>query len=309
MRNILLYVIVFVGITTASDQRVESSNDESNRTKRFLVDSTHQNLIQAGFDAATNLFDKMDKLDFGGVTGALVSSVSSFLFVIEPFVGRVLSLFSGPSAEYQLLKRLFMQIEIRFDLVDVQLAKLVREVKFVATQVHFTDLESNINAVQAELKVLSQVTNARGYRSASQSFIQTFDRTYESSGFKLYDAIIHGGLTTGGLFNEFMTHSTYDRKATQRFMIGTLNLLMRASALEMTFAQLKHDPNIGIRRRNWISRFSQVKNKMKTIDNAAKANYHNQMVIDINTFGTLHTTLSNSDFSNQLYNKLTTKVK
>ena len=108
-----------------------------------------------------------------------------------------------------------------------------------------------------------------------------------------------------------MTHSTYGRKATQRFMIETLNLLMRASALEMTYARLRHDPNLEIKRRNWISHFGQVKNKTIAIDKEVVNNYHNQMVSDINTFGTLHPkgTLSNADFPSQLYNKLITKVK
>ena len=311
MLTILLYVILVVGVTKASDQPVKSSEVESSRTRRLFLDSTQHSQIKGGFDSATNLFDKMDKLDFGGVTGALVGSVSSFLGAVGPFVGLVLSLFSGPSPEYRLLKRLFTEVENRFDQVDVQFAALRRQVAFVATQVHFTDLESNINAVQSELNVFSQVTNSAGYKSESQEFIHIFDRTYESSGIKLYNAIIHGGLTTGGLFHEFMTHSTYDRKATQRFMFGTLNLLMRASALEMTYAQLKHDPNLEIKRKNWISYFGQVKNKMIAIDKEVVNNYHNQMVSDVNAFGTLHSkgTLSNSDFTSQLYTKRTTKVK
>ena len=121
--------------------------------------------------------------------GVLVSSVSSFLFVVGPFVGHVFNLFSGPSAEYQLLKRLFTQVENRFDKIDVQFAALRRQVRFVATQVHFTDLESNINAVQSELTTLSKVTNSRDYSSESQDFIATFDRTYESSGIKLFNSI------------------------------------------------------------------------------------------------------------------------
>ena len=63
-----------------------------------------------------------------------------------------------------------------------------------------------------------------------------------------------------------MTHSTYDQKTTQHFMIGALNLLMRASDIGMTYAQLKDDPNLEIRPRNWISHFAQVKSKMIAID-------------------------------------------
>ena len=294
----------------ASDQRVNGNKDESNRTKRLVIGSTQQSQIKGGFNAATHLFNEMDKLDFSGVAGALVGSVSSFLGAVGPFVGLVLSLFSGPSAEYQLLKRMFTQVEGRFDKVDVQFAQLRRQVKFVATQVHFTDLEANINAVQSELKILSRVKNLKGYNSEKHEFKHTFDRTYESSGIKLYNSIIHGGALTGGLFHEFMTQSTYDRRQTQRFMIGTLNLLMRAAALEMTYAQLKHDPNLAIKRRVWISLFTQIKSKMVAIDNEVVKDYHGQLVIDVDEFGTQHPkgTPGNSEFSNNLYSKLTTKV-
>ena len=311
MWTILVYVITAVGITTASGQRLQSAKDDSSRTKRLLLDDGEQGQIQSGFDAATHLFDKMDKHDFGGVTGALVGSVSSFLGAVGPFVGFVLSFFSGPSIETLLLKRMFTQVEGRFDKVDVQFAALRREVAFVHTQVRVTKFEDNINAVQSELKILSRVTNKAEYRAAKHSFTHKYDQTYESAGIKLFNAINHGGLTTGGIFSEFMRYSTYDRRQTQRFMIGTLNLLMKAAALEMTYAQLKHDPNIAIRRRDWIAHFSKIKSKMVAIDNEVVKHYHNQLVIDINAFGTLHPKghLSNSEFSNQLYSKLTTKVK
>ena len=309
MWTILLYVITAVGITTASGQGLQSTKDDSSRTKRLLLDDPDQ--IQSGFDAATHLFDKMDKLDFSGVAGALIGSVSSFLGAVGPFVGLVLSFFSGPSAEYQLLKKMFTQVEGRFDNVDVQFAQLRRQVRFVATKVHFTDLEANIKAVQSELKILSKVKNLKGYKSERHEFIHTFDRTYESSGIKLYNSIIHGGTLTGGLFHEFMTQSTYDRRQTQRFMIGTLNLLMRAAALEMTYAQLKHDPNLAIKRRVWISHFTHIKSKMIAIDNEVVKHYHDQLVIDVDDFGTQHPkgTSSNSEFSKNLYSKLTTKLK
>ena len=310
MRTILLYVITAVGITTGSGEGLQSTKDDSSRTKRLLLDDGEQGQIQSGFDAATHLFEKMDKHDFGGVTGALVGDVSSFLGAVGPFVGFVLSFFSGPSAEYLLLKRMFTQVEGRFDKVDVQFAALRRQVAFVHVQVRVTEFEDNINAVQSELKILSRVTNKAGYRAAKHAFTHKYDQTYESAGTKLFNAINHRGLMTGGLFSEVMRFSKYDRKKTQEFMIGTLNLLMRAAALEMTYAQLKHDPNIAIRRRDWITHFIQIKRKMIAIDNEVVKHYHNQLVIDVNDFGTLHPKghLSNSEFSNQLYSRLTTKV-
>ena len=97
MQTILLFVKVVVCVTTASDQPNRNSDNESSRTKRLLLDATQPTQMIAGFDFAKHLFSSMDKLNFGGVTGQMVSSLTSFLGAISPFVRHVLSLFSGPS--------------------------------------------------------------------------------------------------------------------------------------------------------------------------------------------------------------------
>ena len=307
MHALLLGVVLVIGITSASELH-------SNSSKRFLttghLTSTQQTQIQEGFNAAKFIAEKIDKKDLAGIAGQLAGKVSSFLGALGPFVGLALSFFGGPSAELTLLKQLFTQVENRFDLIDVQFSQLRRQVAFVATQVHFTDIESNINAVHHEFTLLSKVRNLAGYKYEANEFKRTFDRTYESSGTKLFQGIIHGGLTSGGLFHEFMTFSTYDRKATTGFMSGTLNLLMKAAALEMTYAEINNDPNHAIKKQDWVSRFSQVKDKMLAIDRAIVSHYHTQMTDDVNTFAAKHPKggLSNADFSTQLYNLLTTKV-
>lgn len=310
-----LFGVLAISVALASGHRNEI--EDAMYARRFLLNDgkgltpSQTSQIQNGFNTAEKLAEKMDNLDFEGVTGALIGSASSFLGALGPFVGLVLSFFGGDSPELSLIKKLFTQVENRFDQIDVQFAQLQRQVRFVPTQVHFTDLESNINAVQSELNTLSQVTNAAGYKYESNEFKHTFDRTYESAGVKLFNGIVHGGLTTGGIFHEFMLYSTYDRKETQRFMLGTLNLLMRAAALEMTYSEINNDPNQATKLKNWESRFNQVKSKMTAIDHEIISHYHNQMITDVNDFAKQHPkgSLSNSDFSNQLYKKLTGKVK
>ncbi|XP_052818486.1 uncharacterized protein LOC128244526 [Mya arenaria] len=308
MRGLLICVVLAIGVATASDLRAMSS-------KRFLLHngqgltSSQESQIKNGFDSAKCIADKIDKADFGGVVGALVGKFSSFLGVLGPFVGLGLSFFGAESPELSLLKHLFTEVENRFDHIDVQFAQLRRQVAFVATQVHFTDLESNINAVHSEFITLTKVTNSAGYKYEAGEFKDTYDRTYESSGIKLYQGIIHGGLTTGGIFQEFMAHSRNDRRATQKFMLGTLNLLMRAAALEMTYAEINNDPNHALKQSAWTDRFTRVKNKMLAIDNEIPTHYHTQMTSDVNDFASTHPKggLSNTDFSSQLYSMLTNK--
>ena len=310
MRTILLCVVVAVSVTSASDQSAENSEVESSRTKRLYLTSSQTTLIQNGYEAANQLFDKMDKLNFAGVAGNLVSGVSSFLGAVGPAVGILLTIFRGPSSTDMLLKTLFTTVENRFDQMDIKFGALKREVAFVAVQVQFTTLESNIKTLQAEFNTLKKVTNQKEYNFEARQFISIYENTYQDAGRKLAEAVIHGGTLTGGLFNDYLTHSTYDRKQTQQFMLRTLDLLMRASSLEMAYQQLKHSPTAAIKRNEWITRFSNITNKMTGIDNTAKLHYKTQMKTEVDNFGTTNprTKLKNSDFVNQLYTKLTTKV-
>ena len=307
MHALLLCVVLVIGITSASEQR-------SNSSKRFLtiapLSTKEKTLIQEGFKAATFIAEKLDDKKIAGIAGQLIGKVSSYLGALGPFVGLALSFFGAPSPELTAIKQLYTQTENRFDQIDTQFASLRRQVSFVATQVHFTDIESNINAVHVALTSLSRTTDLHQYKYEANEFKHTYDRTYESSGIKLFQGIIHGGALTGGLFHEYMTFSTYDRGLTASFMGGTLNLLLRAAALEMTYAEINSDPSAARKKQDWVTRFGQVKDKMLAIDRAIVQHYHTQMTNDVNTFAANHPkgTLSNTDFSNQLYSMITQKV-
>ena len=143
----------------------------------MLLSGSQQTQIKNGFDAANHLFDKMDKLDFGGVLGDVVGTASSFLGAVGPFVGLFLSLLGGPDATEQLLKALYTKVENGFARVDVQFEHLRREVTFVATHVHFKTLESNINAAQSKLTAMAKTTSAAAFKSESHAFSSAMDHT------------------------------------------------------------------------------------------------------------------------------------
>ena len=78
----------------------------------------------------------------------------------------------------------------------------------------------------------------------------------------------------------------------------------------MTYAEINSDPSAARKKQDWVTRFGQVKDKMLAIDRAIVQHYHTQMNNDVNTFAANHPkgTLSNTDFSNQLYSMITKKV-
>ena len=266
MCALLLGVVMIFGITSASELQ----------SKRFLTQghltTAQKSQIQVGFNDASNIADKIHNKDLSGIAGALAGKVNTYLSALGPFVGITLSSFGGQSAaEVTLLKHMFTNIQNRFDQNDVQLSQLLRQKNFIATTLHFSSIEANINAVHHKFTALSRTTSLSAYKYEAYEFKHTYETIYDSSGVKLFNGIIQGA--NGGLFNKFMTFSHYDRTATTSFMVGTLNLLIRAAALEMTYAEIRNDPNHAARKNQWVSRFTVVKNKMLAVDNAI-AHHH-----------------------------------
>ena len=88
-------------------------------------------------------------------------------------------------------------------------------------------------------------------------------KSYESSCTKLFQRLILGRLTTGGLFNEYTNLRSYVTKAMAGFMSGTFNLLMKAAALEMTYVEINNNPNYSIKKQDWIKvkRKAMIRNR------------------------------------------------
>ena len=258
-------VVLIFGITSASDLQ----------SKRFLnlgqLTTAQKSQIQVGFNDARYIADKIHNKDLSGIAGALPGKVNTYLSALGPFVGIALSSFGGQTAEVALLKHLFTANQNRFDQNDIQLSQLLRQKNFIATTLHFPRIETNIKAVQVQFTALSRAPSLSAYKFEANDFKHTYEKTYDTSGVKLYNGIIHGA--NGGLFNEFMTFSHYDRTATTSFMVGTFNLLIIAAAQELTYAEISNDPHHAASKHQWVSRFAIVKNKMLAIDNAI-AHHH-----------------------------------
>ena len=283
-----------------------------NGSKRFITDGVSTGNIKDGLTTAESLINQIDTKNFGAVMKNAVSAASKFLGILNPLLGFVFSLFgSGPSAELQAIKHLFNTMQHRFDIVDQKFAQLHRAISFVPTQVSLNAIEGSITALKKEYGYLSSATSAHGYNSQKRAFIQTYDRSYHEAGTKLYHSIMSGTVANRhtGLFQEYANFTVYDRKQLQNFMLGAFNLLLQASALEITYASLRHYSNFAHRERDWVTQIRNVVNKMKGMDNDIVNNYHVYSGNDIWHDDTIYTGVHNTqDLANHLYNKLTRKV-
>ena len=283
-----------------------------NGSKRFITDGVSTHNIKDGLTTAAALINQIDTKDFSAVMKNAVSAASKYLGILNPLLGFVFSLFgSGPSAELQAIKHLFNTMQHRFDLVDQKFAQLNRAISFVPTQVSLNDIEGSIKAMKKEYGYLSSATSAHGYNSQKRAYIRTYDGSYHGAGTKLYHSIMSGTVANRhtGLFQEYATFTVYDRKQVQNFMLGAFNLLLQASALEITYASLRHYSNFAQRVRDWDNQIKNVVNKMKGVDNDIVNNYHvysgNDIWHDDTIYNGVHST---QDVANNLYNKLIRKV-
>ena len=283
-----------------------------NGSKRFITDGVSTDNIKDGLSVAESLINQIDTDDFNAVMKNAVSAASKYLGILNPLLGLVFSLFgSGPSEELQAIKHLFNTMQHRFDIVDQKFAQLHRAISFVPTQVSLNAIEGSITALKKEYGYLSSATSAHGYNSQKQAFIHTYDRSYHDAGTKLYHSIMSGTVANRhtGLFQEYANFTVYDRKQVQNFMLGAFGLLFQASALEITYASLRHYSNFAHRVRDWNTQIRNVVNKMKEVDDDIRNNYHvysgNDIWHDDTIYSGVHTS---QDVANNLYNKLIRKV-
>lgn len=114
---------------------------------------------------------------------------------------------------------------------------------------------------------------------------------------------------TGDILKIAMDSFQYDRKQTQNFMIGILQLLLRGIQSEITYRKQYGDPyfNFYLHEFEWGQRFRNVTDRMQTIYEQVKGKYHDQAGKDIDRTAADNYTLSNGVFSSYLYNFLKKK--
>ena len=265
--------------------------------------------ITTGLEAAQSIGEFIKEGNFKDSLTKIGTSVANYLGVVGPFVDIVLGFIKGPdSAELAFMKEMMTQIDARFDQMDSRFNDIERLIDWSVVQVNFGQIEQKILAMSEEYEHIYEVP-PEATANRKTIFLDAYDSDYQNSGYKLYHAIVE----PSGKFQEklgvsVMRFTENDRKRTQVFLLGTMQLLLQAAKIEIVYLQAKQfTHNAEFTKNEWETRLERVKNEFETIDEAVVNLYLSQSGKDIDKYATDNSRMSNTDFANGLKNMLKDK--
>lgn len=234
---------------------------------------TGDDRIDNGLAAAIELAKVIGNDDFEGTMGTLVKSVTPYLGMVGPVIGLMFSVLreKKQSPELMFMQEMLAKIERRFDKIDKKLEKVVQEIRWSRVQTQFVFYERKIQYLRHELDKLYKynAVNKSEIKSLSDAFVNMFESNYENSGQQLYEHIVSGGsLFTSHLLNETIKAPEYDRKKTQKFMLGLTELVLAGSQIEMVYYRykLKHSFYLHVIEAKWRRQINKMRLVMEEVD-------------------------------------------
>ncbi|XP_056001749.1 uncharacterized protein LOC125663572 [Ostrea edulis] len=253
------------------------------------------------------LADVINKGDYLTVEKIVVSIITPFLNVFTSVIRQIFDGTESPEIKY--LRQLSERLVRRFDVVEDQFSHHINTlVNCSVVEVSYLTLESKIHAVSHEFRRLFQVPSS-GISEQKKIFINNYENDYLSSGSKLFAGfMIDDGTASQGLIRPTMKFTDNNRRAMGEVMLGILKLLLIAAEVELGYLGIKGYDNIAsFYSQQWRVRIERVQEKMKTIDEELKNAYYGQSLKDIDRFALDNNLLSNQNFSERLYHKLSRK--
>ncbi|ESO96687.1 hypothetical protein LOTGIDRAFT_239244 [Lottia gigantea] len=251
-------LVLYVTVTTTKEIRDTASN------------------IQHGLSVAKELGDFIVAKNFNNVIGKLATAVTPYLGIVGPFVSFIMGFFGqSESAELKSIKRLYKEVDNRFDKYDLEFNEVKNLIDWSKISVQYSDIEQYINVVNRDFENIYTFSTG-AVKIVTSTFVDNFEAVYKNSGLKLYDGIMNEGrLFGGGLFTNVVKQTKYNRGKSQTFMLGLLKLLMKAAKLELAYHQLKgHTAALHDYQNVWSTRFSHIRSKMMSIDSSIVSHHH-----------------------------------
>lgn len=154
------------------------------------VDHNEINQIKAGATFANSLAKAMQSKSFSDIIKKSASIIPG-ISVVASFVGLIVSLVgTSESQELLAIKRLFNEMDDRFDSVERHLQDIQREIKWTQVQGQFGQIEQNINTVFGNLKNI--YTHPLNMRTGDNDFfMKSFENTCIISTTALWEQTVY----------------------------------------------------------------------------------------------------------------------
>ncbi|CAC5398614.1 unnamed protein product [Mytilus coruscus] len=269
------------------------------------------NEIKEGVKFAETMTTVMKPLEFTAFLASAASKALSFISATLKFVNLIFShIGNSESLELLQIKRLYNEMNRRFDVVDSELLDIKRLINWTRVSNQFSKIENEITTVSINFKNIYDSPLA--IRDSEKNyFFNSYESTCSNCALGLYHGImgVDKGLSDD-ILQTAMTSLQYDRPKTQMFMLGIFKLLVLGLNNELAYRKLKlGNADYLFIKKQWESRLSNVTKKMKYINKAIIRKFHEQSKKDTAIITIKYPTniLSNKMFSEKLYNVLVQK--
>lgn len=238
-----------------------------------------------------------------------VTRVFGFIKAIATIIDVVLNIFgTNESPELLEIKKLYQEMSERFSSVDIKLRDLASQITWTTTEIQFGLVEQNINSNFEQLQhIYNLPLTIKDIEK--KRFMASFKSTCLNCASNLFRGIIGTDtIFTGSILKKAITAFKYDRRKSQNFMIGTLQLLTKAVSAELMYDRFEYGENyFQFRQVEWTARIRNVTDLMQSVDQEVVSKWYDQASIDIDDLSVKHNGLSNHNVSFILYNFLQEK--
>lgn len=277
----------------------------------LAISDNELNEIKSGLSFADSLIASTQQYLFPTFMTGAASAAIGFISGTLKFVGFILSFFgTNESQELLAIKRLYTQVDKRFDAVDIQLSAIQKQIDWSRLKLQFGDLERNIKSDSIYLRSIYQSPIA-SKESEKDFFIHAWESNCWVCALNLYHGIMGSDVGfSDDILQVAMTTFDNDRPLTQTFMTGLFKLLVLSVTNELAYRSFKYPKASYVYQEDlWKQRLHNVTTRMLKFDEIIKNKYYEQAEKDILNLAKANPTssLTNERFSKKLYDFLVQK--
>ncbi|VDI17695.1 Hypothetical predicted protein [Mytilus galloprovincialis] len=267
--------------------------------------------IQNGLKFANIITNAMKPIEFERFLGIAATEAISFVSATLQFLSLIFSVIDNrESQELLAIKRMYNEMNRRFDLVDNKLNDISLQINWTRVSNQYSGIERHITSIDMLLRNIYEKPFALR-ENGKQDFIHTMKFTCMLCATELYNGIM--GVNKGfsdDILQAAMETSKNDRPKMQTFMLGLFKLLVQGITNELAYHNFVHgDDDYLAYKKQWKGRLVNITAKMHKINDEIKSKYHEQAEKDIALYSLKHprNIMSNQLFSENLYQCLVRK--
>ncbi|CAC5392198.1 unnamed protein product [Mytilus coruscus] len=263
---------------------------------------------KGGLEIGKGIADLIKDANFEESLTQIGKGLGPYLGAIGPFISFISIFLPSESRELSYLKEMMKHIDKRFDQMDKRFDSIEKMIKWNVVQVNFGQIEQRIQAMAREYRYLYIVPPA-AVENRKKIFIKNYESDYQNSGTKLYQSIVNKqGTFQEDLGTSVLRYTDRDRKKTQLFLLGVMQLLLQAIKIELAYLfSYKYDHNANFMKSQWINRTEEVQTKFNDIDDQCIRAYFDKSERDIDEYSAKNKGKPNGQFATELFNLLAGK--